>query len=155
MLLKWVSYTLYLSSGDQIFILLLGLMECFYLCILLVLDVLCKGKPEIQAFFSFWYCIKSLGIGCRCSDSAVIGTLWRDTSCTASQGTYYVSSHIVYVVGNAEFLSLSETLHVCIYQCLCRKKDNNLLKVKTTSIFRNGLSLLLSFPVALIDVLFG
>lgn len=50
-LLKWVSYILYLSSGDQIFIFLLGLMECFYLYILLVLDVLCKGKPELQTFF--------------------------------------------------------------------------------------------------------
>lgn len=116
-----------------------------------------QGEAWITNFFPFCYCIKSLGIGCRCSGSAVIGTLWRDTSCTASQGTYYISSHVVYIVGNAEFLSLSETLHVCIYQCLCRKKkkDNNLLKVKTTSIFRNGLSLLLSFHVALIDVLFG
>lgn len=26
-------------------------MECFYLYILLVLDVLCKGKPELQTFF--------------------------------------------------------------------------------------------------------
>lgn len=155
-LLKWVSYILCLSSGNQIFIFLLGLMECFYLYILLVLDVLCKGKPELQTFFPLCCCIKSLGIGCRCSGSAVIGTLWRDTSCTPSQGTYYISSHVVYIVGNAQFLSLSETSHVCIYQCLCRKKkDNSLLKVKTTSIFRNGLSFLLSFHVALIDVLFG
>lgn len=50
-LLKWVSYILYLSSGNQIFIFLLGLMECFYLCILQVLDILCKGKPELQTFF--------------------------------------------------------------------------------------------------------
>jgi len=111
---------LYFSSGDQIFIFLLGLMECFYLYILLVLDVLCKGKPELQTFFH--YCIKSLGIERRCSDSAIIGSLCRDTSCTASQGRYYISSHVVYIVGNAEFMSLSETLHVRIYQWLCRKK---------------------------------
>lgn len=36
-----------------------------------------------------------------------------------------------------------------------QKKDNDPLKVKTTSIFRNSLSLLLCFHVVLIDVLFG
>lgn len=85
-----------------------------------------QGETWITNFFSLCYCITSLGIGCRCSGSAVIGTLWRDTSCTASQGTYYISSHAVYIVGNAEFLSLSETLHVCIYQCLCSKKKTTI-----------------------------
>lgn len=65
-LLKWVSCILCLSSGNQIFIFLLGLMECFYLYILLVLDVLCKGKPELQIIFFFiivlraWYWMQVL-----------------------------------------------------------------------------------------------
>lgn len=88
-----------------------------------------QGETWIANFF-FHYCIKSLGIECRCSDSVIIGSLWRDTSCTGAQGRYYISSHAVYIVGNAEFLSLSETLYVPIYQCLCRKKTIICCKLK-------------------------
>lgn len=132
MKIVWVvkmSCILCMSSGDQIFIFSLASQNVFIYISYQFWMFCTRGNLNCKLLF-FHYCIKSLGIECRCSDSVIIGSLWRDTSCTGAQGRYYISSHTVYIVGNAEFLSLSETLYVPIYQCLGRKKTIICCKLK-------------------------